>query len=338
MSCAAIIAWSHACGESSDTHATADKPAAPATDRPEKAADEASARHGLSAEQAATPLVTVGDTVITVGDFADQLADQSPYLQARYASPERRREFLENMIRFELLAQEAARRGLDKRPEVAEVKEQAMVQAMMAELFDEGAIRPEEISEAEIKRYYQEHPQEFRAPAQVRASQIVVRTQARADDILERLLAEPPPGDMATFHRLAKRYNEDSATKKTAGDLHFFGQRAADDSPGSERHIPVGVREAAFSLENIGQVYPQAVQTEQGFVVLKLTAKRDALDRSLEDASRMIRNRLFREKREKAIETFIAELRDKADIEEDLSRLNELSEKAQAQNSHGTSP
>src|SRR5690349_16839339 len=71
-------------------------------------------KNGLTKEQAAEPIAKVGATTITVGEFADRLSSQSPYLRARYSSPERKREFLDNMVRFELLAIEAEKRGLDK--------------------------------------------------------------------------------------------------------------------------------------------------------------------------------------------------------------------------------
>jgi hypothetical protein len=62
-------------------------------------------------------LATVGDREITLGQFAAEL-DRGALLRTRYRSPERRRELLDQMIRVELLAQEAARRGYDQLPEV----------------------------------------------------------------------------------------------------------------------------------------------------------------------------------------------------------------------------
>lgn len=281
------------------------------------------ARHGLSAEQAARVLVQVGARVITLGDFADRLADQSPYLRARYASPERRREFLENLIRFELLAHEATRQGYEQRPEVQRVRQQAMVQQMMSELFEEGTIAPERITEKEIAAFYKAHPEEFHKPRQVRASHIVIKNRALAQRTLAAALRDP--NDMQAFRRLAAKYNEDAETSARLGDLRFFGETAADDGDGNRPQIPAQVRKAAFSLSEVGDVFPELVESEHGFHIVKLTAKRAALDRNLQDAERMIRNRLWREKRQAAIEAFVTELRRKANVQEDLSLLSQVS-------------
>src|SRR5688572_25940826 len=75
-------------------------------DKPAQSAPEAKGpalQHGLTEEQGKKVLAKVGDTEITVADFAERLSAQSPYLRSRYSSPERRREFLDSMVRFELL-------------------------------------------------------------------------------------------------------------------------------------------------------------------------------------------------------------------------------------------
>ena len=131
--------------------------------------EEEELHHGLTKAQAAELLAKVGDREITVGEFAERLADQSPYLRARYNTPERRREFLDNLIRFELLAQEAERRGLDELPEVQRTRKQVMIQQMMRERF-EDRIQLSDVTDEEIRAYYEAHLDEFNKPEQVRAS------------------------------------------------------------------------------------------------------------------------------------------------------------------------
>jgi len=297
-------------------------PAATGADK--KPAETASApkpelKYGLTPEQAAQVLVQVGETKITLGDFAERLGSQSPYLRARYNSPERRKEFLENMVRFELLAAEADKRGFDKSEDVERVRRQVMVQQLMQDLFDKGGLKLADISDDEIKRYYDEHAGEFNKPAQVRASHILFKDRGAAEQALKDL--KQKPGDMELFRKLAEQKNQDPSTKDSAGDLRFFSETQDKSGETDEPERPAAVRKAAFGLANIGDLYPEVVQSELGFHVVKLTGRREPLKRSLEDARRMIQNKLWREKREQAIEKFVAELRTKANVQENAAAL-----------------
>jgi peptidyl-prolyl cis-trans isomerase C len=284
-------------------------------------------KHGLTADQAKQALVSIGDTTITLGDFAEQLAEKSPYLRARYASPQRRRELLEEMVKFELLAREAKRRGLDADEEVIRTKKQVMIQQMMKAEF-EDKVKLADISDQEIEAYYKAHPEEFNKPAQVRASIILIKDEAKAKRTLKQLTDKAADGkeksgdDGKTFRDLAVQLNEDPATKDRFGDLQFFSkpsERLAGDSV-----VPDAVAEAAFKLDKIGDVYSEPVKTAEGFYIVKLTGKRKELARTLEHARRPIQHKLWREKREAAVDTFVKSLRDKAKVEETLSMLSQV--------------
>jgi peptidyl-prolyl cis-trans isomerase C len=299
------------CGEKEK----AEKPAAQeATEpaQPEK-------KHGLTPEQAKEPIAKVGDTTITVGEFAERLAGQSPYLRARYNSPERKKEFLDNMVRFELLALEAQKRGLDKEPEVARVRRQMMVQQMMTELFDEKGVKLSDIPDAEIEAYYAEHQAEFNKPEQRRASHILCKAKAECEGVLGKLKAGKAD-DMELFRKLADQHNTDPATKDRQGDLRFFSKEPVEGESGP----PKAVRDAVWTLGKNGDLFASVVESEAGFHVVKRTGERPALARSLEDARRLIQNRLWRKKREEAIDAFVADLRKKAEVKENAEALAQV--------------
>ena len=67
------------------------------------------AQPGQSPADLSTPLAKVDDVVITVGELQERLNRQSPYIRARYTSLEQKKEFLDSLIRFEVLAKEAER-------------------------------------------------------------------------------------------------------------------------------------------------------------------------------------------------------------------------------------
>lgn len=316
---AALLALAAGCDD--------DKP-----DEKQKPEDKPAAKleHGLTEEQGKQVLAKVGETVITLGDFADRLAGQSPYLRARYASPDRRKEFLDNMVRFELLALEAKKRGHEQQAEVDRVRRQMMVQQMMKEMFDDKGVKLSDITDAEIKAYYDANPAEFRKPAQRRASHILFKDKAKAEAALKKLQAAPD--DMELFRKMAEEQSQDPETKPRYGDLRFFSQEPA----AGENAPPKPVRDAVFALDKTGALHAQVIQSEQGFHVVKMTGERAALDRSLEDARRLIQNRLWRKKREDAIERFVGDLRKKSEIKENLALLSQVKIDTQAPAAGGT--
>src|SRR5690606_14822929 len=116
-------------------------------------------------------------------------------------------------------------------------------------------------------------------------------------------------------------------TKERFGDLRFFSRSADQDVAGDEGEasaVPEGVREAAFGIETVGKVHRELVRTDAGYHIVKLTGRRAALRRTLDEARRPIQNRLWREKRERSIEQFLAKLRAGAELEEHWDALSEV--------------
>jgi peptidyl-prolyl cis-trans isomerase C len=282
-------------------------------------AEEGPRTHGLTEAEAAQVLAKIGDREITAGEFAESIAAKGPFLRARYNSPERRRELLDQMVRFELFAQEADRRGLDDLPEVQRARKQVLIRRFLKQEF-EDRIRLEDVSDAEVAAYFEAHQDEFNKPEQVRASQIVVSSQATAQRVLRQILASP--SDMRLFRQLAEQHNTDPATRDRFGDIGFFSRPAERQT--DEPEVPAEVAEAAFSMETIGTVHPQLVRSSQGFHIVKITGRRAPLRRTLEEAARPIRHRLWRERREQAVEDLVTRLRSEADVHEELSLLDQV--------------
>ena len=85
--------------------------------------------------------------MITVSDFEERLNNQSPYVRARYASVEQKKEYLDNLVKFEVLATEARKQGLDRDPEVVRTMKQVMIQKLLKARFDK--LKQEDISDAD---------------------------------------------------------------------------------------------------------------------------------------------------------------------------------------------
>jgi peptidyl-prolyl cis-trans isomerase C len=259
-------------------------------------------------EELAEALAKIDDVVITVGDFQDRINNQSPYVRARYTSIERKKEFLDNLVRFEVLAKEAEKRGLAKDPEVVRTMKQVMIQKLLKVEFDK--IRLEDISDGDAKKYYDAHPEEFNKAEEVRVSSILVKDEATAKKVLAD--ARIKGVDNQGFRNLVAQYSTDAATKDRGGDLRYFDA--------ATKEIPKEIVDAAFKLQNMGD-NSSPIKTAQGVAVLKLTGRRKALTRTFEEVKQTIKNRLYRDKRQESMDAFVKGLRDKANVQVDEARL-----------------
>jgi peptidyl-prolyl cis-trans isomerase C len=248
-------------------------------------------------------LATLAGGKITVGQLEDELNRQNPYIRMRFTSVERKREFLKNMVRFEVLAREARRKGLQNDPEVIKRVKRAMIDRMMEGLHT-TLVKMDDITDAEIADYYAKNKQLYQQPAKARASMILCKTMADAQKVLAE--AKKKSGDAGHFSALVKEHTIDDATKERRGDLDFF---AAD-----EARVPKEVRDAVFATTGLWS-YAGPVKTERGFAVLMKTGELEAINRPVELEKVRIRNRLYNEKRMKALEKFVDDLQAKAKVQ-----------------------
>ncbi|MFO0695717.1 MAG: peptidylprolyl isomerase [Polyangiales bacterium] len=260
----------------------------------------------------------IGQRTVTVGDLEDFVAAQSPYQRQRYVEdPSKLRDVAARFVEAELLATEARRLGLDRERTIADHVKQDIVQLLVRKEFDER-ITPEGISDAEIAAYYQAHPDEFTRPEMVRASHIQVRTEEEARALLE----QARTADAAAFRQLARDRSVDSETKLSGGDLRYF-MRDGRPYGSPDRPVEAVLVEAAFALHDVGDVAPQPIRVGENWSILKLTGRRPAETTPLAAASESIRRRLWREKRQEAVEAFVGSLQQRFPVvtHPELTRL-----------------
>src|SRR3569623_1194010 len=269
------------------------------------------------------PVARIDDTVITVGEVQDRINKQAPFVRARYSSPEKKKEFVDNLIRIEVMAKEAEKRGYDKDPEVIRVMKQQMISKFLQKDF-ESKLRVEDVPDADVEKYYKEHPEEFNRAAEVRVSEILVKDKAKADKVA-REAAAANRADPKAFRDLVTKYSEDEDSKSRGGDLTSFER--------TTKLVPEPIVEGAFALKEVGDV-SAPIKTDRGYAILKLTGKRPGFSRPLAEVKRTIQQRLFKDLRTKAMESFIDDLRKKYTITIDEGNLTKVTKEA----GHGGPP
>ncbi|MEO6213623.1 MAG: peptidyl-prolyl cis-trans isomerase [Vicinamibacterales bacterium] len=150
-------------------------------------------------------------------------------------------------------------------------------------LIDVQAIRDRvQVTPQDVQRSYEDNQQQYSTPEQVRASHILLHTEGKEDAAVkkqaEELAAKAKGG--ADFAELAKKFSQDETNNTKGGDLDFFGkgQMVADFDA------------VAFSMKQ-GEI-SAPVKTQYGYHVIKLTDKRAATQRPLDEVRTQIEDQI----------------------------------------------
>ena len=183
------------------------------------------------------------------------------------------------------------------------VAESVLVQALV-----EQDIRPGvKVSDQEVAEFYNENPQMFQRPEQVRARHILMSVEqgtddetkaaakARAEEARQRALSGED------FAALAIELSE-GPSAPNGGDLGFF----------SADRMVAPFSEAAFALDPGG--ISAVVETQFGYHVIKVEERRAAMTQSLDEVREPLRNALVERKVGEGVNSLVEELRSKATI------------------------
>jgi len=164
-----------------------------------------------------------------------------------------------------------------------------------------------DVNQADARRIYQENIDSFKRPEQVRASHILIKTEAadsnetkaqakaKAEQLLEQI------GQGADFAALAKEHSG-CPSGASGGDLGFFGKG---------QMVPP-FEEAVYKLKP-GQL-SGIVETRFGYHIIKLTDSKEAGIVQFEEAKSDIIEKLKEQKQAEFVKGYIELLRSKASI------------------------
>jgi len=267
----------------------------------------------------------VGDESITADEVRQRLNETSPFLRARYNTLERKKEFLENMVRNELLAQEAIRQGFDKSPAVREQTKRAMIQELIKHQLD-AKLSGTDIPDAELKKFYDAHIDEFVKPERARVMHIFLpakdakeRAEGRkkAAALLKEIDAREKKGEVNAFQAVAIKESKDPLSAPMGGDLRFLSRDELAKAYNAE------LANAAFELKNPGDK-AGPLDTPAGVELVKLQVKTAALSRTFEESREPIRQRMARERRSRDYDEWVKKLREGTKVaihEQELEKI-----------------
>src|SRR5436190_4398913 len=276
-------------------------------------------------EKSGPVVAEVGDEKITADEVRQRLNETSPFLRARYNTLERKKEFLENMVRNELLAQEAVRQGYDKSPAVRDQMKRAMIQELIKHQLD-AKLTGTDIADEDLKKFYEAHIDEFVKPERARVLHIFLpakdakeRAEARkhAQALLKDIDAREKKGEVNAFQTVAIKESKDPLSAPMGGDLRFLSKDELSKAYNPE------LANAAFDLKNPGDK-AGPLDTPAGVEVLKLQVKTVAMSRAFDESKEPIRQRMARERRSRDYDEWVKKLRENTKVaihEQELEKV-----------------
>ena len=246
----------------------------------------------------AAPVASGRGVAVAASEIYTALGDAPPGLLRRYAQePALLQALVDRLVGDRLLAAEARRQGLDRDPMVVAALERALVSRLRGLLLNGRVAGPEAVTDDDVRRWYDAHPERFHVPVRRRARAIFLTDHAEALRILHLALLRRGQRFRNDFRVLAGQHNVPEDLRATRGELHEVALR---DWPYAVQ-LELPVRQALFAMHREGDVVPQAVEGTwegaHGWFVLRFVAQRAAIERSLDDSREWVRHRIVLERR-----------------------------------------
>lgn len=236
-------------------------------------------------------LATVAGENITSADLNAFIQTMPKEQQVYAVNPQFRQQVLEQLINGRLFAKYAEEIKLDETEEFQSILNNAKKDILASMAIGE-TVRGVEVTEEEMKGFYEANKQHFEKGATVSAKHILVKEEAKCQEILEEVI-----GGKA-FEEAAQQYSTCPSGQK-GGDLGEFGKG----------QMVKEFEEAAFAAE-IGHVVGP-VKTQFGYHLIKVEAKNEASAAAFEEVKEQIRRNLLQQKQNQAYGAKVAELKEK---------------------------
>lgn len=290
-------------------------------------------------------LLTVDGTPILASDVADMMVSrfgsqlqQMPEEQRMMIQQQLQQQIVSNLISKTLLLNAANKQGIEvsdaevdegldmirqNMPEGIDLKSfveasgssMELIRSRISEdtkirkVLDQVTADVVQPGDEAVKKYYDEHPDEFEKGAMVKASHILVSTRGITDDAelakKEQLVAELRKqlgeSEGKNFGELAMVHS-DCPSKAQGGDLGEFGRG---------QMVPE-FEQAAFT-QDVG-VIGDTVKTDFGYHIIQVTERQDARKVPFDEVEESLCEKLHDQEKGKVVEAYIAELEEKADI------------------------
>ncbi len=261
----------------------------------------------LEGDESEIVVARVDGEEITLEEFERRINGLAPFARVRLQSLERRKEFLRSTVQFEIMADEAERRGYGDRPEVRHAIKETMVRLMVAELLRKE-VSISDIDDEMVEAYFEERADEFTGVERRRVARLWTAEKEKIEALVERWEREKPDElaeEMRLFRQFAFRHSEDRDSGDMGGDVGWVVE--PDDAFSSAPGTLLG-----------------PVEKGDGWEIRMVVEVQESSTPTLEEVESDIRTKLYEEKRRAVRQQYIDELKAQATVELFEDRLEDV--------------
>lgn len=168
---------------------------------------------------------------------------------------------------------------------------------LITEGVNKKVIGPITVTDAEMRSYYEANKDQFKTPEQVKVSHILLKTEAEAKDVLDKVKGG------ADFAQVAKEKSTDPTSKDKGGDLGFV-QRGGLFGTDFDKVV--------FSLA-AGEV-GGPIKTQFGWNVVKVSEKKPEVQKTFDESKADVEKILKNQKESTKAREWLEKARKKAKI------------------------
>lgn len=235
---------------------------------------------------------------ITATDIAVALRD--PRVKFETLQEAQKKQILSGVVEQKILAQKAFKSGIVDsatfKKELEKVKQNLAYQMWVRDLSTTV-----KVTDAEVKAYYETNKAKYVAPMELKASHILLKTEAEAVAVIKTLSSEKDK--KVAFTKLAKEKST-GPSGSNGGELGWFTQ---------EKMLPEF--SAAAAKLKVGTITAKSVQTQYGFHVIYLDDKKAPSTLEFDKIKAKLKQELLQTKFVSKIQKIAADLKKKSKIE-----------------------
>ncbi|HIE05940.1 MAG TPA: peptidyl-prolyl cis-trans isomerase [bacterium (Candidatus Stahlbacteria)] len=236
-------------------------------------------------------LAKVDNWPITRIEIDAEIDEMPSVMRVSYQSPEKIKQLIDRKIIDWLLEKYCLKHRYDTIPDVRNRIFRANKRYMMDDILARDIYSKITVTDAEIKKYYDENREKYRIKAKAKIKEIVVQSESLANWLHGEISA-----DTSRWDSLCKIYST-APSKHSGGSLGYMAEGARP-----------GIEDSIFFATEIGKITPVVQLDTNKFAFYKVLDKKPGRDRKLDEVKRLIRSSIYNDKKKKMTEAYLDSL------------------------------